>query len=99
MTRVSESQLLELCVRQHAAFLAQEWFDFDRVTSGELAATCLLLAAGDWYGHRDELLAVAEQLQPGCAGHVSELVRETCFDCPRFSNMLKRDLRHALAAS
>ena len=99
MTRDSESRLLDLCVRQHAEFRAQEWLDFDRVTSGELVAACLLLGGSRWYGHRDELLSVAEQLRPGSVGHVSELVSETGFDCPRFSNMLKRELRHALAAS
>jgi hypothetical protein len=65
---------------------------------GRVAAV-LFLAGVDWYGHRKELLAVAETLRPGSPGHLAELVQLTGFDLSRFSQSLRRQLSHARAAS
>ena|SRR3569623_1407274 len=99
MNRESEANLLEFCVRQHGDFRGADWLVYTHADKGELAAACLFLACQDWYGHGEELAEVAERMQPGCGGRLSALVSATGFDCSRFSNMLRRELRHALVAS
>ena len=99
MTRDSEARLMQFCVAQQDCFDVSAWQMFSHPKRDEMVAAALFLAGVDWYGHRVELIAVAEQMKPGSTGHLSRLVSCTGFDCSRFSNMLRRQLDHALAAS
>ena len=99
MKRESEALLLEFCARQQADFHAADWLAFEAVRQDELAAMCLFLSSTLWYGHRDELLEVAEALTPGCSARPSVLILAAELDRPRLSGMLRRELEHALAAS
>ena len=92
MTRLNESQLLEFCALQHEVFDAGEWLGFSVVTQDELAATALFLASVDWFGHKHELRQIGERLLENRSPSLSDLVRQTAFDCSRFSNMLRRKL-------
>lgn len=95
MNRESEAALLEFCARQREYFCAAGWVDYAGLPHDELAAVALFLAGVEWFGHRRELLDVAEHLEPGA--RFADLARRTAFDCSRFSNLLRR--HHALAAS
>ena len=95
MNREFEDRLLNFCVNQKSDFDSDAWAMFDAPDPDEMAATALFLAAVDWYGHEDELCRVAEQLHPGCIGHLAALIKATRFDCGRFSNMLRMRLKHA----
>ncbi|MGK0185792.1 MAG: hypothetical protein ACI9R3_001573 [Verrucomicrobiales bacterium] len=90
MTRITESQLLDFCTRQHEIFDSAEWREFSAVDRLELAATALFLSGVDWFGHREELPKITAELFPDWQGRFRELVSETNFDCSRFSNMLRR---------
>jgi hypothetical protein len=94
MTREAESQLLDFCVQQRETFSSPDWLCFRSVKNEVLATAALFLAAVDWYGHREPLLALAEQLQKGCVGKLPEMVKRTGFSCGRFSNMMRARLRH-----
>lgn len=98
MTRDSEASLLEFAARQFVSFDADDWLRFPHPDREELGAAALFLAAVDWYGHRSELLHVADSLVPGFRGRLSDLVRRTNFDLSRFSNQLRRLLDHAETA-
>ncbi len=99
MTRDTEARLIEFCVNQQDRFDADEWLDCDLVTRDELAAAALFLAGVDWFGHREALNQVAETIKPGSTSRAPDVLRQARFDCLRFSTMLRRELRHALAAS
>jgi hypothetical protein len=90
MKRDSEAQLLQFCVAQRRAFAAEAWSSYVDLPRDELAVTAVFLAGVGWYGHRDELLAVAHSLAAGCVGRFSELASQTEFDCSRFSHSLRR---------
>lgn len=97
MTREAESQLLDFCVQQRETFSPLDWLRFRSVNSDVLATTALFLAGVDWYGHREQLLDVAGQLQEGCVGQLPEMAKRTDFSCGRFSNMLRARLKHERA--
>lgn len=99
MNRVTEARLLQFCAGQRERFDAAQWLACPHPDVEEFTAAALFLAGVDWYGHRTELLHMAEQLAPGSTGHLSTLVSRTGFDLSRFSNMLRRLLDHAPAAS
>ncbi len=99
MTRDSEASLIDFCARQHGAFQESAWLEEWPVRREEMAAACLFLAGVDWYGHHRELLRVGEAIVPGCAAKAGAFLREARFDCLRFSNLLRRELRHASVAS
>ncbi len=99
MNRVTEASLLQFCAEQRGRFDAAQWLACPHPHEEEFTAAALFLAGVDWYGHRAELLTVAEQLTRGSTGHLSALVSRTGFDLSRFSNMLRRLLYHAPAAS
>lgn len=99
MKRESEAALLDFCAGQKGDFRAADWLGFDRVRRDELAAMCLFLSSTLWYGHREELLEVAEALVPGCAARPSALILAADLDRPRLSAMLRRELEHAPSAS
>jgi hypothetical protein len=99
MNRETEASLLEFCARQREEFEAAAWLDREPQDRDELAVVALFLAGVDWFGHRRELLEVAERLHHGGEGRFSELARSTQFDCSRFSNLLRRRLTHAHAPS
>jgi hypothetical protein len=92
VTRESESQLIDFCVRQHGGFDAGLWLSFPHPDHDELAATCLFLASAEWYGHWRELVAVGTQLAPQDFANPEALISRTNFDCGRFTNMLRREL-------
>ena len=96
MNRGTESRLLEFCAEQQREFNADDWVRYDHPIADELVAVCLLLSGVEWYGHKTDFIGVAEQLHPGCSGRLSEFVSRCNFDCARFSNMLRRELRDAL---
>jgi hypothetical protein len=95
MTRESESELLNFCAAQRSGFDADAWTQFDCIEKREMAAVCLFLAGVDWFGHEQGLRAAAQKLLSGASTTFGELSRSLRFDCPRFSNMLKRRLGHA----
>lgn len=95
MTRETEARLLEFAACQRDHFVAEEWLSFSHPIPAELTAAILFLAGVDWYGHRRELLAVAETLAPGSIGGLPALVARTDFDLSRFSNQLRHLLEHA----
>ncbi len=99
LNRVTEASLLQFCARQHERFDATQWLACPHPDEEKFTAAALFLASVDWYGHRTELLSVAEQLTRCSTGHLSALVSRTGFDLSRFSNMLRRLLDHAPAAS
>ena len=99
MNRDTEASLLQFCTAQRGRFDAAQWLTCPHPDRSELTATALFLAGVDWYGHRPELLRVAEHLTPASTGHLSALVSRTGFDLSRFSNMLRRLLDHAPVAS
>lgn len=93
MNRESEAALLEFCAHQRGDFSTAAWLAYPGLPHDELAAAALFLAGVEWFGHRTELLDVAEHLSPGA--RFGDLARRTAFDCSRFSNLLRR--HHALA--
>lgn len=101
MTRETESQLIDFCVRQHGSVATADWLTFPYVEKDELAATALFLAGCDWYAPDWEpLIRIAETLHPGASKETESLYATTRFDCGRFSNMLRRELMsHAQPAS
>jgi len=90
MNRESEAAVLDFCARQHQTFHERDWLEQNLLEDLELATVALFLASVEWFGHRDGLLRVASRLHEG--GRFSEMARKTQFDCPRFSNMLRRRL-------
>jgi len=92
MTRLTESQLLDFCAQQRGALDPARWAQFSIVNRDELAAAALFLAGVDWFGHKEPLRQIAEELLPDRSCELSELVRDIGFDCARFSNMLRRKL-------
>jgi hypothetical protein len=99
MTRDTEASLLQFCAAQRGGFDPDQWLACPHADRSELTAAALFLAGVDWYGHRAELLRVAENLTPHSTGRLSTLVSRTGFDLSRFSNMLRRRLEYAPAAS
>jgi hypothetical protein len=95
MTRISEAQLIDFCVRQQEDFEASAWMNYPHLPKPELAAVALFLAGMDWYGHGGALRGIAGPLEAGCVGHFAALAKRTGFDCGRFSNLLRRFLGHA----
>lgn len=98
MNRITESHLIDFCVEQKKSFNPQLWIEYRQAsrhtTSDELVACALFLAGADWYGHKEKLLVVAENLKAGCIGNFGLMVKTTGFDCGRFSGLLKARLRH-----
>ncbi len=99
MKRESESRLMAFCVQQHDRFSTDAWLTYQHPDKDEFLGACLFLSGCEWYGHQHELRGIAEHLQTGSTGHLSDVVRRTGFDCLRFSTMLRRELDHALVAS
>ncbi len=99
MTRDSESGFIGFCARQQGAFEADDWLRNDSVDREEKTIACLFLSGTDWYGHRQALAQVAERLLPGAEAQFASLVQRVKFDFIRFSNLLRRELRHAPSAS
>ncbi len=95
MTRESESELLDFCASQRGEFHEDAWTTFAPIEKKEMAAVCLFLAGVDWFGHEHGLQRAARKLLDGAETTFSALVASFHFDCPRFSNMLKRRLGHA----
>lgn len=98
MTRESESRLLDFVNAQHRRFQAGEWVAYPHLTRELLATVAWFLAGVEWYGHRADLLRLAEVLCPGSEGRLSALVIRTGFDPSRFSNLLRHRLEHAQSA-
>lgn len=92
MTREAEAQLLAFCAAQRDAFDARAWAGFDAVTALELAATARYLAGVEWFGHRQTLARVADQLTPH---NFEELTQRVDFDPGRFKGLLQARLVHA----
>lgn len=98
MNRESESGLLDFVSAQHQRFHTDDWMAYSRLDRESLAAVVLFLAGVEWYGHRTELLRLAEVLCPGSHGHLSALAKKTGFDPSRFSNLLRHRLENAQTA-
>ncbi|WP_043587632.1 hypothetical protein [Geminisphaera colitermitum] len=109
MNRHTEARLLEFCASQHRRFSAQAWVAFPEKNGcflpptpsthpppppANLGGGAAFLANTGWFGHRQELLAIAETLSPGSTGKFTNLAAATRFDCPRFSGMLRACLAH-----
>ena len=93
MKRDLEDLLLEFCVQQKAQFGLSAWLDLP-VSSADKATVALYLANTSWFGHRRQLLDVAERLRRGCVGRFSEMARMTGFDPSRFRGRLQGRLAH-----
>jgi hypothetical protein len=98
MKRDLEDQLLEFCVQQKERFGLSPWLDLP-VSNDAKATVALYLANTSWFGHRHQLLAVAETLRQGCVGHFSEMARLTAFDPSRFRGRLQARLAHEQSVS
>jgi len=94
MKRTDEAVLLDFCAQQCRGVDVSAWAHFGASNKDRLAVVAFLLASMRWYGNRDELLAVAEQLHHGCASDFPALAAGVDFDCGRFSEMLKARLSH-----
>ena len=92
MTRTTEVVLLNFCAEQYANFDSRPWLENSQSDSRDIAIAAFLLASTRWYGHRDELLAVAESLYPPGTSAIPGLVAIQHFDCSRFSARLRRKL-------
>jgi len=97
MTRESEEILLSFCARQREQFDMEEWLKVPHPSRDEFMVVILFLAGVDWFGHRNALMEIAKQMEPASIGHLSEVVRRTGFDLSRFSNMLRRQIKHESA--
>ncbi len=100
MTREGEAQLIEFCLAQEAAFDKFEWLRFDSAAKDELAAAARCMAGRSDVdaGTRIRFLHIAKELVPDIST-VAGLVKQSRFDLARFSNLIGRAHRHALAAS
>jgi len=98
MKRDTEDLLLEFCVQQKGRFELSPWLDL-RVSNDAKATVALYLANTSWFGHRHQLLDVAEKLRRGCVGHFSEMARLTGFDPGRFRGRLQARLAHEQGVS
>jgi len=98
MKRDLEDQLLEFCVQQKAHFMLSPWLELP-VSRDHKATIALYLANTAWFGHRRELLNIAERLHRGSVGHFSEMARSTGFDPSRFRGRLQARLAHEQSLS
>jgi hypothetical protein len=98
MKRDVETQLIDFCLRQKGRFGLSQWLDLP-LPSDDKATVALYLANTSWYGHRRQLLDVAERLHRGCVGHFSEMARLTDFDPSRFRGRLQTRLAHEQSVS
>jgi hypothetical protein len=98
MNRDLEDLLLEFCAQQKERFGLSPWLDLP-VSNDAKATVALYLANTSWFGHRRELLDVAERLRQGCLGHFSEMARLTGFDPSRFRGRLQARLAHEQSVS
>lgn len=98
MKRELEDRLLEFCVQQKKSFGFSKWLDLP-VSNDAKATVALYLANTSWFGHRHQLLNVAETLRRGCVGHFSEMARLTGFDPSRFRGRLQARLAHEQSVS
>ena len=93
MDRNTEAKLLEFCKAQRLRFVGHAWMGFvadNEVNQRLLLTVALFLAGTEWFGHRKELVLVADELAGGQYFNLSKLVSENQFECGRFSNMLRR---------
>lgn len=95
MDRLEEARLLDFCVSQRDRFDADSWLEAAQPRD-RLSLVAYLLSGARWYGHRDELLALARDLDPRTIGNAAEAVARLDFDCSRFCHMLRTKLEHAL---
>jgi hypothetical protein len=98
MKREIEDQLLDFCVLQKARFEFRPWMDLP-VLDEYKATLALYLANTSWFGHRRELLDLAEMLRRGSTGRFSEMARLTGFDPSRFRGRLQARLAHEQSVS
>lgn len=94
MKRETEATLIEFCALQRDEFDLDLWLEIPHPDRDEFIAAVLFLAGVDWYGHRESLLKVAHEIAPGMIGHLSKVVQKTNFDLSRFSNTLRREIKH-----
>jgi hypothetical protein len=98
MKREIEDQLLEFCVRQKAHFDLSPWKELP-VSNEAKVTVALYLANTTWFGHRSQLLKIADGLRAGSAGHFSEMARLTGFEPSRFRGRLQARLAHEQSVS
>jgi hypothetical protein len=98
MKRDTEARLLEFCVQQKAHFGLSPWMDLP-VSNDDKATVALYLANTTWFGHRRQLLNIAEALRRGCTGHFGEMAKLTGFDPSRFRGRLQARLAHEQSVS
>jgi hypothetical protein len=72
MKRDTEDRLLAFCVRQRAHFELSPWMELP-VSSEDKAIVALYLANTSWFGHRQQLLDLAERLHSGSPGRFGEI--------------------------
>lgn len=99
MLRTRESEVIDFCLQQQKHFDAQAWYAQPAADREFWALVAFFLSGGQRFGHRDELLAVAESLRPNCARDFADLVHRFDFDCSRFDAMLKDRIAHERAVA
>jgi len=99
MLRTRESQVLDFCLGQTKRFDARAWLAMPVAEREFWALVAFFMSGGQRFGHRDDLLAVAQSLRPNCAGDFAELVRRFDFDCSRFDAMLQDRITHERAVA
>jgi hypothetical protein len=97
MKRENEMRVYDFCADQHGRFEARAWTESTLLPREHLAVVAFFLAATEWYGHGEELLSVAEALQPGITQDFLPLARKYDFDFARFTAMLKEEVFRAAA--
>jgi len=92
MNRELETRLVTFCVAQHAGFDPTAWTSGAGFPPQALSTVARFLAGVRWYGHTQELDAIAARLDGGGAAHAT---RYPSFQPSRFSGLLRAHLRHA----
>lgn len=92
-------RLVEFCARQKQDFHGKDWLNEDDLPRDTLAVTAAFLALDgeSWFGYREELERVHDQLAPG--HDFTWLVKATGFDFQRFRGLLRARIAHACALS
>jgi hypothetical protein len=87
--REQDEQLLAFCIEQQQHFDSAAWLSYPNQDQAKVAA--LLLSSVIWYQKSPKLNTLCKQ----CAwptAQLTEIVKTTRFDCPRFISRLKKRL-------
>lgn len=89
MLRSVDIPLMDFCARQYSAFCSQAWIE-STLPQRELGVAAGLLAHTPWYGHREELLCICQQLNPDAALDLIGQMRSVELYPARFVQMVQK---------